>query len=134
MAIMNGTACRISVGGVTLATAKSENFQNQMSTRDTTTKSSSGFKEMAEALISYSFDASGLFNLSSTATSPQDLQDSLLSRTPVAVVFMSGATSGTRSQSGSAYVTDISFKADTEGNVEWTCKFEGTGALTTTDN
>lgn len=131
---MNGTACRISAGGVTLATAKSENFQNQLATRDTTTKSSGGYKEIAEALISYSFDASGLFNLSATATSPQDLQDYLLSRVPVAVVFMSGATVGTRSQSGSAYVTDISFKADTEGNVEWTCKFEGTGALTTTDN
>ena len=131
---MNGTACRITAGGVTLATAKSENFQNQLATRDTTTKSSGGYKEIAEALISYSFDASGLFNLSNTATSPQDLQDYLLSRSPVSVVFMSGATVGTRSQTGSAYVTDISFKADTEGNVEWTCKFEGTGALTTTDN
>ncbi|CAB4215620.1 Phage major tail protein TP901-1 [uncultured Caudovirales phage] len=131
---MNGTACRISVGGVTLATAKSENFQNQMATRDTTTKDSGNFKEIDGALISYSFDASGLFNLSNTATSPQDLQDKLIDRTPVAVVFMSGAIAGTRSQSGSAYVTDITFKADTEGNVEWTCKFEGTGALTTTDN
>jgi predicted secreted protein len=134
MAILNGTACRISVGGTVLATAKSENFQNQMSSRDTTTKDSSGFKSIAEALISYSFDASGLFNLSGTATSPQDLQDYLLSRTPVAVVFMAGATAGTRNMTGSAYVTDISFKADTEGNVEWTCKFEGTGALVTNDN
>jgi len=131
---MNGTACRISVGGTVLATAKSENFQNQMATRDTTTKDSGGFKDIDGALISFSFDASGLFNLSGTATSPQDLQDYLLSRTPVTVVFMAGATVGTRNMTGSAYITDISFKADTEGNVEWTCKFEGTGTLVTNDN
>lgn len=129
MAVQNGTLVRISVGGTIVGHSISDNFTTTVGTRDTTTKDSSGWTEKAASLKGWSFDSKGYFDPSESNESFDELYTAMVARTAVTVLCSSDVT-GEKEYTGSAIITELTKGAELEGNVTYSVKFEGTGALT----
>jgi len=114
--------------------ATSAGLSVSMDTRDTSTKDSSGWRELLEGQKSWSLSCDGLvcYNISGKETA-SDLFGYLSNRTLVTIKFGS-ATTDEKVYTGTAYVTSISQDAGVEENVSWSCSFEGSGTLTEAAN
>lgn len=129
MAIQNGTLIRTWVGGTFIGHSISDNFSATMATRDTTTKDSSGWTEKLGALKSWTADAKGYFDTAEPEESFSELWALYIARAPISVEISSDEI-GEKKYAGSALITELSRGAELEGNVTYSIKFEGTGALT----
>ena len=125
--ILNGTLGVIKVGAVTVAHLTSNNFNVEMATRDASTKSSAGWKDVLEGQRSWGGSASGYF-AEDAAYGFEDLFDAMTSRTVVTLRFTTGVT-GDKYYEGTAYVTSIAKTDGLEESSTFEATFEGTGVL-----
>jgi len=131
MAIFNGTAYILAIGGTTLPDQTEGSISLSMETRDTSTKGSGGFRSIAEGMRSGSISVSGLVADDSDAVST--LMTSFSGRSIVAVVFgVDGTSTGEDDHNFSAngYVTSIEASASVEDNVTYSATIELTGTIT----
>ena len=122
--ILNGTSCVIKVNGDTISFGKTANFKRSMATRETTTKESAGWKGVAEAVKSGSFDFKGLVDYNAFAGFI-DLYYYATTRTVVEVVYDQNGVTYT----ANAYITSLNQSGEVEGSVEYDATFEITGAI-----
>ena len=121
-------------GSVTVATgamgnAKAWSLDINQETVDITDFGSSGWKESAATLNSWSGSITAIFDASGTAEGA--LQTGLTGGSGVALDLQLGDGTGSYDKySGSAIITGQSVTNDVNGIVEVTFNFEGTGALT----
>ena len=138
--VMNATDVLVSIstdGGSTytvIGKATSAGLSVTMDTRDTSTKDSSGWRELLEGQKSWSLTCDGLvcYNISGKEDA-SDLFGYLKDRTLVTVKFGSAGT-GEKVYTGTAYVTSISQDAGVEDNVSFSASFEGSSTLTEATN
>ena len=131
MAIFNGTAYLLKVGGTALPDQTEGSISLSMETRDVTTKDSAGFRELAEATRSGSISVSGLVADDTDAVTT--LMTSFTARSTVACVFgVDGTSAGQDDHNFTAtgYVTSIETSGSTEDNVTYSATIELTGAIT----
>lgn len=131
MAIFNGTAYLLKVGGTALPDQTEGSISLSMETRDVTTKTSAGFRELAEATRSGSISVSGLVADDTDAVTT--LMTSFTARSTVACVFgVDGTSVGEDDHNFTAtgYVTSIETSGSTEDNVTYSATIELTGAIT----
>lgn len=131
MAIFNGTAYLLKVGGTALPDQTEGSISLSMETRDVTTKTSAGFRELAEATRSGSISVSGLVADDTDAVTT--LMTSFTARSTVACVFgVDGTATGQDDHNFTAtgYVTSIETSGSTEDNVTYSATIELTGAIT----
>lgn len=133
--VMNSTdvVIRIGTDGVTYETIglmTNASMSVTMSTRDISSKDSSGWMEVLEGQKSWTLSGEGLvvYNNSGKAT-PDDLYTHLSGRTLLYVEFGS-ETTGEMYYSGTGYLTEFSTDASVEDNATYSFSFQGTGALT----
>ena len=132
MAILNGTVFLLSIGGTDLPDQTEGSISISMETRDITTKSSSGFRELLEGVRSGSISVSGLVDDDGAGGAGSDLFATLNGRAKVAIVFgLDGATDD-YNYSCEAFCTSLEVSAATEDNVTYSASFEITGAITET--
>lgn len=138
--VMNATDVLVSIstdGGSTytvVGKATSAGLSVTMDTRDTSTKDSSGWRELLEGQKSWSLTCDGLvcYNISGKETA-SDLFGYLSNRTALTVKFGS-AGSAEKIYSGTAYLTSLSQDAGVEENVTFSASFEGSSTLTEAAN
>ena len=130
MSITNSSSVKIAVGGTDIEDLSSVGIDFSMSTRDITTKDSSGDREIAEGLIQVSLSFEGLHDPAAT-TGFESLQSTFDSRSSITWKYSSGVVGDTE-YSGSGYITGLSLSAGTEDNHTFTGSIEGTGAVTAT--
>jgi len=131
MAIFNGTDYVLAIGGTTLPDQTETSISLSMETRDVTTKSTSGFRALAEGLRSGSISVRGLVD--DTTDAVTTLMTSYTARTTVSVVIgVDGTATGEDDHnfSGTGYVTSIETSAGVEDNVTYSATIELTGAIT----
>ena len=129
MAILNGTKVKIFIGTGVIANGTSANLKFSMSPRETTTKDSNGNRELAEGLMSASFDFKGLLDPAASPIGFSQLNTALNNRTALTVVFAQTDTGSGKKYTATAYVTTLDQSAEVEGNVEFNASFECSGAL-----
>ncbi|HMA78192.1 MAG TPA: phage tail tube protein [Candidatus Paceibacterota bacterium] len=95
--------------------------------RDTTTKQSSGWRELLEGLRSWSVSTSHLF-AEDASNGLQEIWSELNNRAEVSLLFTNENTGDYR-WNGRARIASIEKNAGTEDNVTYSVTFEGTGAL-----
>lgn len=129
---INGTAYLLQVGGTALPDQTEGSISLSMETRDTTTKSSAGFRELAESTRSGSISVSGLVD-DGGSDALTTLMTSYAARTSVSVVFGLDAASGTDPEHNftcaTAYVTSLEASGATEDNVTYSATLELSGAI-----
>lgn len=124
---INGTLYKITVGGTEIDSLTSNSATFTAETRDTTTKSSGGWKESQTTLKSGSYSAEIIVSLDD-AYAMEELYDAWVAGTPVSVVFTTGVT-GDVQWSQNANITECSIEAPLEDNVTGSFSFEGTGPI-----
>lgn len=129
MSILNGSKVKLFIGTGLIANGKSANMKFSMSPRDTTTKDSNGNRELAEGLMSATFDFKGLLDPSATPFGFSQLNSYLANRTPISVVFAQTDAGSGQKYTATAYITSLDQAAEVEGNVEFGASFEADGAL-----
>lgn len=128
MAIVNATDLVILNNTVQVDDLTNCSLSVNMETRDATTKSSGGYRDLLEGVRSWSGSGECLVDKAATE-GYEELYDDLIARTTVTVKFTTGAT-GDTFWSGSAYLTSWELSGGVEDNVTLSYSFEGTGALT----
>tara|TARA_B110000977_G_scaffold149151_1_gene189064 strand:+ start:2850 stop:3260 length:411 start_codon:yes stop_codon:yes gene_type:complete len=126
--IMNGTLLGVYAGSTLIAHATEGSISLSMDTRDATTKSSSGSRDLLEATKSGTISVSALY-AEDAAYGVDDLMTSWAARTTLVVKF-STEVSGDHFWSASAYISSIEVSAGMEDNVTYSATFELTGAIT----
>jgi len=126
--IMNGTLLGVYAGSTLIAHATEGSISLSMDTRDATTKSSSGTRDLLEATKSGTISVSALY-AEDAAYGVDDLMSSWSGRAAITVKF-STEVSGDHFWSASAYITSIEVSAGMEDNVTYSATFELTGAIT----
>lgn len=124
---MNGTDLAFYVDGALIGHATEGSISVSEEPRDTTTKQSGGWRELAEGLRSWSGSTSH-FHAEDATVNVDDLYAHILARTSVEVLFSTEQT-GDKRWSGTARVTSVEVSAGVEDNVTLSVSFEGTGAL-----
>ena len=149
MAILNGTVYVVKMGTdgseVLFADQTEGSISMNMETRDTTTKESSGYRELLGGLRSASLSFSGLVDSDLTATG--DLAflmdhitghaDATNAREKTHVVFGFDAGAGEGNDSlfeGDVLITSVEVSAGVEDNVTVSATCEFTGAITYADD
>lgn len=122
--ILNGTSCVIKANGDIISFGKTANFKRSMATRDTTTKSSAGWKGTAEAIKSGSFDFKGLLSYDAFCGFI-DLWYYASTRFKFEVIYDQNGVTYT----AQSYITSLSQSGELEGSVEFDATFEITGAI-----
>lgn len=119
------------VGGNSVGSAKAWSLDVTQETVDTTNFGSSGWKESAPTLKSWSGSITVIFDGGDDA-GQASLIAGVTSGTAVALELLTGATgSGTSEKfAGNAVVTSMPITNDVNGIIEVSFSFEGTGALT----
>lgn len=125
--IINGTLIGVYVGSTKIANATSGDLDISMATRETTNKDSAGWKSSLGSTLSWSCSAEGMF-AEDAAYGYDDLFTAMIARTAVAIKVSSEVV-GDKLYSGNALITNLKRTAPLEGNVTFTCSFEGTGVL-----
>jgi len=126
--IMNGTLLGVYVGSTLIAHATEGSISLSMDTRDASTKSSSGSRDLLEATKSGTISVSALY-AEDAAYGVDDLMSAWSARTALTVKFSTEVT-GDHYWSASAYVTSLEVSAGMEDNVTYSATFELTGAIT----
>lgn len=129
--ILNGTEVKLYIGTGVIANGKSANLKFTMSPRDTTTKDSAGNREIAEGLMSASFDFKGLLDPNAAPYGFKELNEAVEARTALTVVFKQlFVGGGAKKYTATAYCTALDQAAEVEGNVEFGASFEVDGPMT----
>lgn len=124
-----GGLCAIYVDGVKVTHSTNASLSVELSTRDVTSKDSSGWTENAEGLKSWSITGEFFFAENATEGFTHVYAD-LDGRTTVTAMYSSGV-SGDKKYSGSAYVTSLSRSSGIDSDTEtWSITLTGAGALT----
>lgn len=126
--IVNGTLIGVYKDGVLIARAVSSDLDITMATRETTNKDSAGWKTSLGSTLSWSCTAEAMFEEHLAGGYPYQFA-TITARTAVTVMISSGV-SGDKKYTGSALMTNLKRSHPLEGNVTWSCSFEGTGVLT----
>lgn len=129
MAILNGTKVKLYIGTGVIANGKSANLKFSMSPRDTTTKDSNGNRELAEGLMSATFDFKGLLDPAASPIGFDQLNTYIDNRTAITVAFAQTDVSSGKKYIATAYITALDQAAEVEGNVEFGASFECDGEL-----
>jgi len=130
--IMNGTLLGVYVGTTLIAHATEGSISLSMDTRDATTKSSAGTRNLLEATKSGTISVSALY-AEDAAYGVDDLMTPWAARTPIIVKFSTEVT-GDHFWSASAYITSLEVSAGMEDNVSYSATFELSGAITYSNN
>ena len=101
-----------------------------MDTRDATTKSSSGYRDLLEGTRSGSISVSALY-ANDAAYGVGDLMSSFTARSTLVVKF-STEVSGDDYWSATCYMTSLEVSAATEDNATYSATFEISGTVTFT--
>lgn len=126
--VLNGTDILVYCGGTAIGHATSHSLNLTLDERDTTTKSSSGWKEILPALRSWTIDASGFVAYDDTYTF-EELFALYSGRTSVVLKFSTEVTGDNR-YTGTAYLSSLNKEAPLEDNVTYSVSFTGTSTLT----
>ena len=132
MAKINGTAIKLYLGSDEIAYGTSAGYSMTMATREVTNKDSNGWSEFLESKKSGKIDFKGIFD-NQASFGVSDLFALIDARTPVTAKFGATAT-GLKRFSADAFVADLSITSEVEGNVEFTCNLQLTGAITEITN
>jgi len=130
MAIQGHTGS-VQVGSATMGNAKAWSLDISQETADVTDFGSSGWKESAATLKSWSGSLTAIFD--ATGTSEGALLGALTGGTTLALELHAGLTTDTEAYdkyTGTANITSMSITDDVNGIIEATFNFEGTGAIT----
>jgi TP901-1 family phage major tail protein len=125
---MNGTDLAFYLDGALIGHATEGSISISEEPRDTTTKESGAWRELAEGLRSWSGSTTH-FHAEDATVNVDDLYAHVVARTAVDVVFSTEQT-GDKRWSGTVRVTSIEVSAGVEDNVGLSVSFEGTGPLT----
>lgn len=125
--IINGTDLLVYVGTTAIASATSHTLNIGNDMRDTSNKSSAGWKEQLAGQRNWTIDGEGLFSFDAAYGFTQ-LFTLMTNRTKVTVKF--AGPSGDKKWSGDAFLSSLSASAPNEDNTTYSFTFEGTGALT----
>jgi len=128
--IINGTLLGVYAGGTLIAHATEGSMSLSMDTRDATTKSSSGYRNLLEGTRSGSISVSALY-ANDAAYGVNDLMSSFTGRSTLVVKF-STEVSGDDYWSATCYMTSLEVSAATEDNATYSATFEISGAVTFT--
>ena len=128
--IINGTLLGVYAGGTLIAHATEGSMSLSMDTRDATTKSSSGYRDLLEGTRSGSISVSALY-ANDAAYGVGDLMSSFTGRSTLVVKF-STEVSGDDYWSATCYMTSLEVSAATEDNATYSATFEISGAVTFT--
>ena len=129
---MNGTLLGVYVGSTLIAHATEGSISLSMDTRDATTKSSAGTRNLLEATKSGTISVSALY-AEDAAYGVDDLMTSWAARTAIVVKFSTEVT-GDHFWSASAYITSLEVSAGMEDNVTYSATFELTCTITYGNN
>ncbi len=123
MATHNSSEGVIKVGSDTLGELRSYNYSETAGTIETTTLADSA-KTYSVGQTSWSGSADAFWDEADTA------QNAISVGSELSISFMpEGATTGDKYRSGTCKVTEVSVSAATDGSVEASFSFTGTGVL-----
>lgn len=126
--VLNGTLCKIEVGGTVIAYGTSNGVSFSHATRDASSKDSSGWKDGLEGQMSWTMSAECFF-AEDASYGFEDLYDVFIARNSVTVTYTTNVT-GDQEYSGSAYITSLERTDGLEESTTFSVSFEGTGATT----
>lgn len=127
MAIKNGTAIGIYVGGTKIAHTTSASVSISHSPREATSKDSGGWSDVLEGLREWSMEGEAFFDLAA-AYGYTDLEGVMSARTLVTVRW-SSETSSEEYHEGQGYLTDLSADTGVEESATFSFSIQGTGEL-----
>jgi len=126
--IINGSVYLLKIGGSALPDQTEGSISLSMETRDTTSKDSSGFRELLESTRSGSISVSGLVD-EATGQAVSTLMGHFAARTSFAIIFGLDATADNHFTCATAFVTSIEASGGTEDNVTYSATIELSGAI-----
>lgn len=133
MAIINGTVFLLKIGTdgaeVALPDQTEGSISINLETRDITTKSSSGYRELLEGVRSGSISVSGLVDDDGAGGAGADLFAVLDGRSKTHIIFgLDGATDDYHYECD-AFCTSLEVSGATEDNVTYSATFEISGPI-----
>ncbi len=132
--IINGTIYVLKMGAsgseVALPDQTEGSISINLETRDVTTKSSSGYRELLGGLRSATISVSGLVDDDDAGGAGGDLFAVLDGRSATNIIFGMDGASDDYYYSCEALCTSLEISAATEDNVTYSATFEVTGAIT----
>ena len=126
--IINGSVYLLKIAGATLPDQTEGSISLSMETRDTTSKDSSGFRELLESTRSGSISVSGLVD-EATGQAVSTLMTHFAARSSFAIIFGLDATADNHFTCATAFVTSIEASGGTEDNVTYSATIELSGAI-----
>jgi len=126
--IINGTDLLVYVDGVAVAHAVSHSLDMGMGIRDSSTKSSAGWKAVKPGQRNWNVSGEHLYAFDATFGAT-GLMSLWTDRTEVTIKLATSNSANLRF-SGKAYLTSLVLNAPNEENSTFSFAFEGTGALT----
>lgn len=130
MSIINGTDLIVYVDDVAIAGSTSHTLNVGNDMRDTSTKSSAGWKDQLPSQRNWTIDGEALFSFVGSVGFT-NLFTLLNSKTRVVLKFTTGGSTTTR-WTGNAYLSSLSANAPNEDNTTFSYTFEGVGLLVPT--
>lgn len=107
--IINGSVYLLKIAGTALPDQTEGSISLSMETRDTTSKDSSGFRELLESTRSGSISVSGLVD-EATGQAVSTLMGHFAARTSFAIIFGLDATADNHFTCGTAFVTSSTLR------------------------
>ena len=126
--IINGSVYLLKIGGTALPDQTEGSISLSMETRDTTSKDSSGFRELLESTRSGSISVSGLVD-EATGQAVDTLMTHFAARSSFAIIFGLDATADNHFTCATAFVTSIEASGGTEDNVTYSATIELSGSI-----
>ena len=126
--IINGSVYLLKIAGAALPDQTEGSISLSMETRDTTSKDSSGFRELLESTRSGSISVSGLVD-EATGQAVSTLMTHFAARSSFAIIFGLDDEVDNHFTCGSAFVTSIEASGGTEDNVTYSATIELSGAI-----
>ena len=126
--IINGSVYLLKIAGSALPDQTEGSISLSMETRDTTSKDSSGFRELLESTRSGSISVSGLVD-EATGQAVSTLMGHFAARTSFAIIFGLDATADNHFTCATAFVTSIEASGGTEDNVTYSATIELSGSI-----
>lgn len=126
--IINGSVYLLKIGGTALPDQTEGSISLSMETRDTTSKDSSGFRELLESTRSGSISVSGLVD-EATGSAVNTLMTHFAARSSFAIIFGLDDTVDNHFTCSTAFVTSIEASGGTEDNVTYSATIELSGAI-----
>jgi TP901-1 family phage major tail protein len=126
--IINGSVYLLKIAGAAFPDQTEGSISLSMETRDTTSKDSSGFRELLESTRSGSISVSGLVD-EATGQAVSTLMTHFAARSSFAIIFGLDDEVDNHFTCGSAFVTSIEASGGTEDNVTYSATIELSGAI-----